>query len=88
LIVLEDFFKSVSFFIVEDYADDSEKDGLDDFENEIHRLSESVDTCSLENRPKLSAPASLNFLIDDNFLGNLGPHVSLNLLTVLSIADN
>lgn len=70
LVVLDNLLECGSFLIKKNDANDSEENGLDHLQNEIHGLSESVDSCSLEDRPELGAPASFNFFVYLDLFGN------------------
>lgn len=66
MIVLVYLVEVVTFLIIENDAENTEENGLDNFEDDIQRLPKLVEPISLENCGELSAPSCLYFLIDLN----------------------
>ena len=82
MIVLNNFLESGSFFIIENDADDTKEDRLHNFHDEIHGLSECVDSCSFEDGPELLAPSCFYLIVDLYLLFQVGFWWSLNLQLV------
>lgn len=62
MVVLDDFLDGGTFLVVEDDANDSEEDGLEDLENDIKWLSELIDPVSHEDCCELHPPRCLSLL--------------------------
>ena len=82
------FLKGGSFLIIEDYADNSKKDSLNYFHDEIHGLPEGVDACSFEDGPKLGAPPSFYFILNYNLGIKIGFGPALDIQFVVVEAGN
>lgn len=67
MVVLNEFVESGSFFVVENDAEHSEEDGLEDFQNDVQGLSELIDPVAFEDGPKLGAPTGIMFFLDGDF---------------------
>jgi len=66
LIILIYLIEVGTFLIIENDAEDTEENGLDNFENDIQGLPELIQPVSLEDCGELSAPSCFYFLIHFN----------------------
>lgn len=62
MVVLDDFLDGGTLLVVEDDADYTEEDGLEDLQDDVQWLSELIDPISHENRCELHPPRCLSFL--------------------------
>ena len=58
------------------------------FHDEIHGLPEGVDSCPFEDGPKLGAPSSLYFILNDNLSIEIGLRCTLDLQFVVVETGN
>lgn len=75
LIVLHDLIQVGTFFVVEDDADDSEEDGLEDFEDDVEGLTKLVYPVAFEDSGELGAPGRFELLLHvlKFMLNNIAP---------------